>query len=87
MKPSSNGYMLKILLCKVQRTLHKRVREFAVRLFLLVMSKATFINYQQHDVPNMHETRTTIDMSKWSGKGHEVSTLQKELQAPKQYQA
>jgi len=84
MKPNSNGRMLKTLLYKVQRTLHKRVREFAVRLFLLVMSKATFVKSQQHNVPNMHGTRTAIDMPKWTGKGHEFSALQKELQAPKQ---
>lgn len=84
MKPNSNGHMLKTLLYKVQRTLHKRVREFAVRLFLLVMSKATFVKSQQRDVPNMHGTRITIDMPKWTAKGHEFSILQKELQAPKQ---
>lgn len=45
----------------------RRIRNsgsFAVRLCLLVMSEATFINYHQHGCPNMCSTRTIMDLGK-----------------------
>ena len=47
--------------CKIWRT-----REFAVRLFLLVMSSYTH-KVSPNDCPNMNSARTTRDMAEWTG--------------------
>lgn len=47
----------------------QRIREFAVRLSLPVMSKYILIKFHQHDCPNVSGTRMTlIDMVKQTGK-------------------
>jgi hypothetical protein len=90
-EPSYNGYIFKILPhlrlreqfwkrrrqkdCKSQR-----IRDFGVRLCLLVMSEAKPIESHQHGCPNMSSTRRTpMDMPQWMGKAHKASTLHDEL--------
>lgn len=42
------------------------MKEFAVRLWLLLMSKATLITSHQFDFLNMNLTRTIFSMLKWT---------------------
>jgi hypothetical protein len=79
-----DGYMYKIFLQKRDRKDCKgqNIREFAVRLCLLVISEATPIEFCQHDCLNMRQYQYACQ---GDGKTHEVSTLHKELQATEEF--
>lgn len=78
--PSPNGYIYTTLLnpkfsvhCRrggrKKKCDSQRIKEFAIRLNLLVLSEETPIKSHQNDFLNMSLTKkTSVDIPKWTGK-------------------
>lgn len=59
----------------------QKIREFSVRMYLLVKSESTFINLHQHDYSKLSWTKmTAMNMLKRWRQDHETSTQHKNLQ-------
>ena len=90
---SPNGYIYKTIPTpKAQEIVHKRwkdcksqkAREFAVRLYLLVISEATPIKSHQHDCLNMSWTRmAAMHMPNWTEKSPRGLKLTQKTQVTK----
>lgn len=82
--PESQGTLMKRghKDCKSQRV---RIREFALRLCLLVTPEAIPMRSQQHDCPNVSWTRMMpMGRPDWCREAHEASTLHKNYRQPRE---